>query len=323
MKIILNKTILIIFLLSIGKSYGQAKKPSLLIIPSDNWCIQNGYYDVIDNQGTEKKVVNYKRAVQENSELLSAVSKLEEMLQLRGFPPKNLEQTLKSLELQQTRDNQVSSKYGSSIAVSPQDELNSIAKADIIIQFTWKINKLGPQTSLTYTLSGFDSYTNKPVGNSSGTGPNSISSPLAVLVEQAVTDKMDGFLNLMQMHFDDMFTNGREVIVEILTTDALGYDLYEYMGEEEEELGIQIEDWMTDNTVEGRYNTVDATETRMLFEQVRIPLFYERRGKPRAMDTRTFVNNLNRFLRTELGIEDASVMMQGLGKATLFLGGRE
>lgn len=323
MKTILNKTILIIFLLSIGKSYGQAKKPSLLIIPSDNWCIQNGYYDVIDNQGTEKKVVNYKRAVQENSELLSAVSKLEEMLQLRGFPPKNLEQTLKSLEMQQTRDNQVSSKYGSSIAVSPQDELNSIAKADIIIQFTWKINKLGPQTSLTYTLSGFDSYTNKPVGNSSGTGPNSISSPLAVLVEQAVTDKMDGFLNLMQMHFDDMFTNGREVIVEILTTDALGYDLYEYMGEEEEELGIQIEDWMTDNTVEGRYNTVDATETRMLFEQVRIPLFYERRGKPRAMDTRTFVNNLNRFLRTELGIEDASVMMQGLGKATLFLGGRE
>ena len=323
MKTILNKTILIIFLLSIGKSYGQAKKPSLLIIPSDNWCIQNGYYDVIDNQGTEKKVVNYKRAVQENSELLSAVSKLEEMLQLRGFPPKNLEQTLKSLEMQQTRDNQVSYKYGSSIAVSPQDELNSIAKADIIIQFTWKINKLGPQTSLTYTLSGFDSYTNKPVGNSSGTGPNSISSPLAVLVEQAVTDKMDGFLNLMQMHFDDMFTNGREVIVEILTTDALGYDLYEYMGEEEEELGIQIEDWMTDNTVEGRYNTVDATETRMLFEQVRIPLFYERRGKPRAMDTRTFVNNLNRFLRTELGIEDASVMMQGLGKATLFLGGRE
>lgn len=323
MKTILNKTLLIIFLLVIGQSFGQAKKPSLLIIPSDNWCIQNGYYDVIDNQGTEKKVPNYKRAVQENSELLSAVSKLEEMLQLRGFPPKNLEQTLKSLEMQNTRDNMASSKYGSSIAVSPQDELNSVAKADILIQFTWKINKLGPQTSLTYTLSGFDSYTNKPVGNSTGTGPNSISSPLAVLVEQAVTDKMDGFLNLMQMHFEDMFTNGREVIVEVITTDALGYDLYEYLGEEEEELGVQIEDWMSDNTVEGRYNTVDFTETRMLFEQVRIPLFYERKGRQRAMDTRTFVNNLNRYLRSELGIEDASVMMQGLGKATLFLGGRE
>ena len=321
MKTILNKILILYLSINCVNLFGQAKKPSLLIIPSDNWCIQNGYYDVRDDQGTEKKVVNYKKAVQENAELLSAVSKLEEMLQLRGFPPKNLEQTLKSLEMQQTRDNQVSSKYGSSIAVSPQDELNSVAKADILIQFSWTVNPLGPQKSLTYVLSGFDSYTNKPVGNSSGTGPNTISAPLAVLVEQAVTDKMDGFLNLMQLHFDDMFENGREVIIEILTTDALGYDLYEVMGEDE--LNLQIEDWIADNTVEGRFNIVDATGTRMLFEQVRIPLFYERRGTQRAMDTRTFVNNLNSFLRTELGIEDASVMMQGLGKATLFLGGKE
>ena len=70
MKTILNKTILIIFLLVIGKSFGQAKKPSLLIIPSDNWCIQNGYYDVIDNQGTEKKVVDALQGVSENKTML-------------------------------------------------------------------------------------------------------------------------------------------------------------------------------------------------------------------------------------------------------------
>ena len=99
-------------------------------MPSDNWCIQNGYYDVIDNQGTELKIINYKRAVQENPDLLTAVSKLEEMLQLRGFPPKNLEQTLKSLEMQKVRENQVTSfDSASSIAVSAMDELNSIAKA--------------------------------------------------------------------------------------------------------------------------------------------------------------------------------------------------
>ena len=322
MKTILNKTILIIFLLVIGHSYGQAKKPSLLIIPSDNWCIQNGYYDVIDNQGTEMKVVNYKKAVQENPELLSAVSKLEEMLQLRGFPPKNLEQTLKSLEMQQTRNNQVTSfDSGSSIAISPQDELNSVAKADILIQFTWTINKLGPQTSLTYVLKGVDAYTNKPVGNSSGTGPNSISSPLAVLVEQAVTDKMDGFLNLMQMHFDDMFNNGREVIVEVRTWDDWGYSLMDYFGDEEEELGILIEDWLAENTVEGRFNTADYTDTSMLFEQVRIPLFTERNGRQRALDTRSFVSNLRRHLKSNYEI-DAKVDMQGLGKAILTIGGK-
>ena len=321
MKTILNRIFILYLTVNSLIVFGQAKKPSLLIIPSDNWCIQNGYYDVIDNQGTEMKVVNYKKAVQENAELLSAVSKLEEMLQLRGFPPKNLEQTLKSLEMEQTRNNQVTSASGASISISPQDELNSIAKADILIQFTWTVNSLGPQKSLTYVLSGYDSYTNKPVGNSSGTGPNSISAPLAVLVEQAVTDKMDGFLNLMQLHFDDMFENGREVIVEIRTWDDWGSSLYDYFGEQDEELGVLIEDWLIENTVKSRFSKADYTETFMKFEQVRIPLFTERNGNPRALDTRDFVSNLRRHLKSNFDIE-ARVDMQGLGKAILTIGGK-
>ena len=322
MKTILNRVTILFVSLILMNMHGQAKKPSLLIVPSDNWCIQNGYYDVIDNQGTELKIINYKRAVQENPDLLTAVSKLEEMLQLRGFPPKNLEQTLKSLEMQKVRENQVTSfDSASSIAVSAMDELNSIAKADILIQFTWTINQLGPQKSLTYVLSGFDSYTNKPVGNSSGTGPNDLTSPVAVLLEQAVTDKMDGFLNLMQMHFDDMFANGREVIVEIRTWDDWGYSLMDCFGEEDEELGILIEDWLADNTVQGRFSTADYTDTSMLFEQVRIPLFTERNGRQRALDTRMFVSNLRRFIKSNYEV-DAKVDMQGLGKAILTIGGK-
>lgn len=323
MKTILNNVLKILLaIIFTVKLSAQAKKPTLLIIPSDNWCIQNGYFDTYDNQGTETKIINYKKAVQEDPNLLLAVSKLEEMLQLRGFPPKNLEQSLKSLEMQKARENQVTSfDSGSSVAVSAQDELNSVAKADIVIQFSWTVNKRGPQQSLSYVLSGFDAYTNKPVANSSGTGPNSISSPLAVLVEQAVTDKMDGFLGLLQTHFDDMFANGREVIVEIRTWDDWGYSLMDYFGEEDEELGILIEDWLAENTVEGRFNTSDYTDTAMLFEQVRIPLFTERNGRQRALDTRSFVSNLRRHLKSRFEI-DAKVSMLGLGKAILTIGGK-
>ena len=34
--------------------FGQAKKPTIMVVPSDNWCIQNNYTQVFDNQGTEK-----------------------------------------------------------------------------------------------------------------------------------------------------------------------------------------------------------------------------------------------------------------------------
>ena len=322
MKIILNKiTLLFIMLLTISV-YGQAKKPSILIIPSDNWCIDNEYYDVINDQGTERKIMNYKKAVQENFQLLAVVNSLENILQERGFPPKNLEQTLKSLEKQTAKQNMVTSfDSGSSVAVSAADELNSIAKADIIIQFSWEVTKTGPRSVLSFIISGFDSYTNESIGGSDGTGDPTISAPLTVLVKEAVNDKIGGMLDGFQIHFDDMFENGRKVSVDVRTWDDWGYSLMDYFGDEEEELGIIIEDWLAENTVQGRFNTADYTDTAMKFESVRIPLFTERKGRQRALDTRSFVSNLRRFLKSNYDI-DAKVDMEGLGKAILTIGGK-
>jgi hypothetical protein len=322
MKTILNKiTLLFIILLTISV-YGQAKKPSILIIPSDNWCIQNKYYDVVNDQGTERKIMNYKKAVQENFELLAAVNSLENILQERGFPPKNLEQTMKSLEMQKAKQNMVTSfDSGSSVAVSAADELNSIAKADIIIQFSWKVTTVGPRKTLSFIISAFDSYTQESVGGADGAGEPTISAGLDVLVKEAVIDKMPGLLDGFQLHFDDMFENGRKVSVDVRTWDDWGYSLMDYFGDEEEELGIIIEDWLAENTVQGRFNTADYTDTAMKFESVRIPLFTERKGRQRALDTRSFVSNLRRFLKSNYDI-DAKVDMEGLGKAILTIGGK-
>ena len=51
---------------------------------------------------------------------------------------------------------------------------------------------------------------------------------------------------------------------------------------------------MAANTVEGRFTTADASESRMYFEQVRIPLFNE---NGRALDARSWANGLRRELR--------------------------
>ena len=322
MKTILNKiTLLVIMLLTIG-AYGQAKQPSILIIPSDNWCINNGFFDVINDQGTERKIMNYKKAVQENFELLAAVNSLENILQERGFPPKNLEQTMKSLEMQKAKQNMVTSfDSGSSVAVSAADELNSIAKADIIMQFSWKVKEVGPRKTLSFIISAFDSYTQESVGGADGAGEPTISAGLDVLVKEAVIDKMPGLLDGFQLHMDDMFEKGRKVSVDVRTWDDWGYSLMDYFGDEEEELGVIIEDWLAENTVEGRFNTTDYTDTAMKFESVRIPLFTERKGRQRALDTRSFVSNLRRFLKSNYDI-DAKVDMEGLGKAILTIGGK-
>lgn len=299
----------------------QAKKPTIMVVPSDNWCIQHGFTMTYDNQGKSVTVPDYKSALQNNSDVLLAISKINEMMAERGFTLKNLESCLKTLESQSAEDAMLTSTTGAEISESPIDRLKKVAKADIIIQLSWTVNNVGPKHSLTFNLQGLDAYTDKQIAGSSGTSSPSYTSELAILIEEAVLSHIDQFNSQLQAHFDDMFENGREITLRIKVWDdfADGYGLEsDYDGNE---LGIIIEDWVADNTVNGRFNTTDATESMMLFEQVRIPLEQEINGRIRAIDARRWASGLQKYLRDNFDI-DSKLMMQGLGFAQIVIGGK-
>lgn len=300
-------------------AFGQAKRPTIMVVPSDNWCVQNNYVQTFDNQGTQMVLPDYKRALQNDANLLLAISKINEMMMERGFPLKNLESALKSLESDAAENAMLTSDTGSEIAESPIDLLKRTAKADIWMQLTYSINQVGPKKSLTFNLQGLDAYTDKQIAGASGTGSPSFTTELPVLIEEAVLSHIDNFNAQLQSHFDDMFTNGREIIVQIKVWGDADYDLEEEF--DGEELGYIIEDWMADNTVQGRFNTTDATENMMLFEQVRIPLEIEEDGKVRQMDARRWVGMLRKHLKSTYGVE-SKLMMRGLGQAQLVIGGK-
>ena len=312
--------LLSVFMLALSFGYSQAKKPTLMVVPSDVWCNQNGYMLSFDNQGTMVKVPDYKRAFQENAEVLQVISQINGMMADRGFPLKNMESAIKTLESNAAEDNMRSSKEtGSGVSESPIDALKKVAKADIIMQLTWTINKTGPKKSVTFNLQGLDAYTDKQIATATGTGAPSFSAEVPVLLSEAVLSHMDAFTNSLQTHFDDMFENGREIIVRVQKWDDWDGDLESEYGDDDEELGIIIEDWLADNAVKGRFNTTDMTEDMALFEQVRIPLFNE---KGRAMDARRFVRKLSKMLKSEPYAIPNKLVMKGLGRATIILGGK-
>lgn len=317
-KIVLLFSIMMISLVALP----QAKKPSLMVVPSDNWCVQNGFTLNYDNQGRTVTVPDYRVALQQNADLLLAISKINEMMTERGFPLKNLESALKLLENQSAEDAMLQSKSGAEVSESPIDKLKKTAKADIIIQLTWSLNQVGPKRSLTFNLQGLDAYTDKQIAGASGTGSPSFTSEIAILLEESILSYIDQFNSQLQSHFDDMFENGREISVRIKVWDdfADGDGLEtEYDGEE---LGTLIEQWMADNTVQGRFNTTDATENMMLFEQVRIPLMRkDAKGNEKAVDARSWVSGLRKWLRSNYDIE-SKLMMRGLGQAQLIIGGK-
>lgn len=313
MRKILN--IIALTLVMASTAFGQAKKPTIMVVPSDVWCNKNGYMIEFDNQGIKTKVPDYKRAFQENSDLLVAISKIGGLMAERGFPLKDMAQAMKTLESESAENAMLSSKSGAGVQESPIDKLKKTAKADIIMQLTWTLNTQGPKKSVTFVLQGLDAYTDKQIANAQGTGASSFSVELPVLLEEAVLAHIDNFNSSLQNHFDDMFANGREIIVRIKKFDSWSGDLEQEYGDKE--LKDVIEDWMSSNTVKNRFSTTDATENMMLFEQVRIPL-YDASGK--ATDARGFLKGLQNLLKAAPYNIPSKLMMKGLGQAVVVIG---
>ena len=314
----MKKIIYIAILLLCQVTMGQAKKPTLMVVPSDAWCVQHGFTMQFDDQGILTTIPDYKAAFQNDTNLLLMISKINGLMADRGFPLKNMETVMKTINSYAAEDAMRSSKEtGAEVAESPVDMLKSTAKADIFLQLTYTVNQRGPKKSVTFNLQGLDAYSSKQVATAAGTGAPSFSAELPVLLEEAAIAHMDTFSASLQDHFDDMFENGREITVRIKRWDDWGEDLESEFGGDE--LGFVIEDWMADNTVQGRFSTLDATENMMIFEQVRIPMYYTRNGRERAMDTRRYIKELSDYLNDGLGIEN-KITTRGLGEATLFLG---
>lgn len=312
------KKLILIFTLAIMAAgmNGQARKPQIMVVPSDVWCNSKGYMQTYDNQGLIQQIPDYKRAVKTDKELSNMIGKISNMMADRGFPLVDLSATISSIERREAEDELIASRQGATIAESPLDQLRRTAKADIILSLDWTVNENGPKRSVTYNLQGIDSYTNKVIAGVQGTGNPSLTAETSVLLEEAVVSNMDNFTARLQDYFNDLFENGREVAVTVrVFENGAGIDLdSEYDGYLLSEI---IDEWMADNTVNNRFGKTDATENYIYYNQVRIPLYNE---KGRAMDTEMFVRNLARYLRQEPYKIPSKVMMRGLGEAILILG---
>lgn len=290
-----------------------------MVIPSDNWCIKNGYVQQQDVMGTIKTFPDYKAVVQNDTEMLMVMGKINTLMADRGFPLKNLESVLKTLETQSAETAMLTSKSGAELAESPIDVLKRTANADIIIQLTYVVNQNGPKRSITFMLQGLDAYTNKQIAGAQGTGQPSFATELSVLLEEAVISHIDDFNSRLQDHFNDLFANGREIALQVRVFNGAAFDLeqeFTWKGETLE-CGEIIEDWVADNTVQKRYSLSDQSENRMIFEQVRIPLYDDR---DRPMDTRRWVRDLRTMLTGAPFNTPVKIYTRGLGEVWLILG---
>lgn len=315
MKKYLSFFLLALSFLALPSNSSAQKKPTLMLLPSDNWCTQRYFITEYNNQGTTVNIPNYQQAFQEDLELGPVISKIGELMTSLGYSLKDAEMELKNITTRIAEDNVSFSKTsGAQFNESPLDMLKRRAKADIIIQIGWVLNRLSDATSITFTLEAFDAYTSKRIATATGTSKD-YEEDIALMLQKAVEKQVKPFDKQLDTFFKNTQRDGREIILTIRTWDSWDNDLEsEFDGDE---LLNHIQVWMQQNTVNEQFNLSDASENFAQFEQVRIPL-KDSRGL--NMDARSFARGLQKFLNKAPYNITSKLMMRGLGEATLVLG---
>lgn len=286
------------------------KKPTLMILPSDNWCTQRYFTTTYEFQGVNTRVPNYQQAFQEDTELPQVISKVGQLLTGRGYSVKDAEQEIKNLTIREAEANVMTSRTsGALIDETPLDVLKRRIKSDVVIQIWWQVHK---NKSVSFTLEAFDSYTSKRIATSTGIAENAGDVPHTL--EKAVSQNIQEFDMQMMQWYERMCGSGREIVLTIKCWDNWGKGLEtEYNGIE---LIDCIQEWMRNNTVNGSFNLSDATEVSAQFEQVIIPLFEDNQ----AIDARSFAMKLRKHLQKSPYNIQSKVVIRGLGEAILILG---
>lgn len=314
----MKKTLILIAMVAMSiVAMAQAKKPTVMVVPSDAWCMQNGYGQTVDVMDKATFVPDYRAAFQQNMDLKLAIAKLGELMADRGFPLENMEQALKQIDLENAEQMLITSKNGNEMAETALDQINRTAKPDIIMEISWEVKEQGPKRSITYILAGLDAYTNKQVAAASGHGNPSMAADVTTLLEEAVISNLDAFNNQLQTHFEDMAENGREIIVEFRVFDNNEADIDLESEFNDEELIDILKVWFHDNTVKHRFTTGAYTETRARFNQVRIPLY---NANEMAIDATDFVKPLTKMLKKAPYNIPSKVTSRGLGRVMVILG---
>lgn len=295
-----------------------AQKPRIMVFPANVWMAEKGFVKTINNQGSSIEVMDYQKALNNNKELYSVINTISSLMNERGYPLEDLAATLKTITEQTALDNMDQNQGGEGIAESPRDKLLKVAKPDIVLEVFWNVYQTGPKKSITFELKGIDSGTNKPIASAGGTGNPSFSAELPVLLREAVLSHMDNFNTQLMTHFDDMFTNGREISLNIKVWDGSPKKLNDEINDDGDELKDDLKKWVKNNSVKGKFNLTKSSNNMMSFAQIRIPMYGEDGS---VFDADSFASNLRKYIRKEYKIQSESSAI-GLGLAEVVIGGK-
>ncbi len=301
-------SILVALCIATVSAFAQAALPSMMVVPSDSWCNEHGFMQIIEHDGVKNYVPQYRSALVEEPDLKVIVSLINSKMTNEGFRLVDLESTLKTLET----DNTLDAVTGPGMQETLREQLSRVAKCDIMLEVSWKMNTVGPKKSMTFNMRALDAYSQKEVATAIGTSGLTYTVELPVMLSEATDSYIGNFTQQLKSYFKELQTYGRELTFEVrvgngsmnnLETEVAG-DMLTYL----------IEDWVIENATGGAKTPDMASENVLRFKGVRMPCATPE-GRP--VDARFWIRPLLKILR-ENGIEH-KVHTKGLGHVMIQL----
>lgn len=175
--------------------------------------------------------------------------------------------------------------------------------ADIYVEVEAAKQKGSSGNSVRLNLIGYDAFTGRLLGSKTISSPSVYTDKFDKLVEAALrkTEKgstilmLEEFLNVMQEKFDDIVENGRAIKIIFGLDPGVAYNFNSEVGDEGDYLKDVIEYWFDDNAYKGNYHSMGATATKLIYDEVRIPL---RDQNGRNLTPSKYARKIRKFCRT-------------------------
>ncbi len=285
-------------------------KPTLMLRPSLDWCIERGY--VIRMQNGDRSVVraDYERVFAEDREIREVFTQMQGLMNDRDMEFTDMAAALEALQTDEVYQQVVTTDEGSGLMISAEDMIKNTAHADIIVDCGWSIHTVGGVRQATVTVSAHDAYTNAAIA-SVVTDVHAGNATASQLVRAGIQGKINQFCDRLKNHFAGIVANGREISLECRLAEDCGYTF-----NREDDMGDTVSDIVTDivrGRAQGRHATKDgrSTSTKLVY-RVHIPLMNEDGYAQNAED---WGRNVRRDLRRQQIV--AELKFEGLGKAVL------
>jgi len=244
-----------------------------------------------------KEGEDLKKMYDSSQNIRVAIAKIEEVFlgkeaNLVSFDAK-LKQVEQNRRINSTSGNQEDSK--SMVLQMSGADVYVEAEVNVVRHSQFNAN------SVSVILNAYQNGTSNLLGVKEGRSRINATEDIGLLTSLAMDTISVGFLNLMQIKWDDIYKNGQSIYVQFTLGSNVRYDFESELGHPAKMLSELIDDWFQQHTVNGVFNNQGVVGNMMIISDARTPL--KNPANPNANYTgQNFYSDISKFIKS-LGLQ--------------------